>query len=261
MKEDAYKILKTAIEEHREQLLVSRQTCLGILRDFGGREHPEVNLLADAVEEDIPDRLLRSQPITQDIIDSLAGSFAATKFLDAQASKFAVSSWADALGVFDFTLGIAAYSSAPVEPKAHDSKKTNSEYYQLEDVTVSGIPDFDPNSKRIIIKNNTYDYYYISELEEKNRILQTTTALGKCRNCEFPVVESMLNRSYFFVSGVLLPIFLYLVVIIFSSWWIILGLIIFLFIYLICLGCMTIIESFSDELRCPRCHSYYKKAN
>ena len=100
MREEAYKILKTAIGEHREQLLGSRQVCLGVLRDFGGREHPEVNLFADAVEANIPDRLLRSQPITQDIINALAENFAQTKLLDSHASKFTVACWADALGLY-----------------------------------------------------------------------------------------------------------------------------------------------------------------
>jgi len=129
MKEEAHKILKMAVDEYREQLLGSRQTCLGILRDFGGREHPEVNLLADAVEERIPDRLLQSQPITQDIIDSLAENFAATKFLDAHASEFAVSSWADVLGLYQLPSAVFTNVVQAAEPATAAASVSEREWY------------------------------------------------------------------------------------------------------------------------------------
>jgi hypothetical protein len=115
MKEDAYKILKFAIEEHREQLLGSRQACLGILRDFGGREHPEINLLADAVEEGIPNNLLSSQVISNETIDRLIDKFSSSRFLDPGAAKFAVASWADALGLLEIQTDLFNAESRAVE--------------------------------------------------------------------------------------------------------------------------------------------------
>lgn len=70
------------------------------MKDYGGREHPEVNLLSEALEENIPDRLIRSQPVTQEVIDSLAGQFSSKRFYALDISSFVVSSWADALGLY-----------------------------------------------------------------------------------------------------------------------------------------------------------------
>ena len=121
MKQEAYNILKSAIGEHRELLLSGKQPCLGLLRDYGGREHPEVNLLADAVEDNIPDRLLRSQPVTQQIIDGLAGDFASKRLYDSQAAKFVVSSWADALGLLTLEPSILTNSRPSAEPDPESS--------------------------------------------------------------------------------------------------------------------------------------------
>jgi len=99
MKEEACSILKLALSNHRELILGSKSACLGIMKDYGGREHPEVNLLSEAVEENIPDRLIRSQPVTQEVIDSLAGQFSSKRFYALDISSFVVSSWADALGL------------------------------------------------------------------------------------------------------------------------------------------------------------------
>lgn len=147
MKQQAYEILKTAIVEHREQLLSGRQMCLGLLRDYGGREHPEVNLFADAVEENIPDRLLRSQPVTQQIIDSLAGDFASNRLYDGQAAKFVVSSWADALGLLTLEPPILTNSRpfAGPDPESSANKPAQaverSWHYQDGTNTIGPLPE------------------------------------------------------------------------------------------------------------------------
>ena len=100
MKAEAYSILKLAITNHRELILGSKSACLGVMKDYGGREHPEVNLLSEAVEENIPERLMSSHLVTQEIIDSLAGQFSSKRFYALDISIFVVSSWADALGLY-----------------------------------------------------------------------------------------------------------------------------------------------------------------
>ena len=137
MKQEAYDILKSAITEHRELLLSGRQTCLGLLRDYGGREHPEVNLFAEAVEENIPDRLMRSQPVTQQIIDSLAQNFAARNCYDPQVSNFVVSSWADVLGLYRLEKTILTNSKTTVasEPEYCESSQTAERTWYYQDGT------------------------------------------------------------------------------------------------------------------------------
>jgi|GEM_PF-476958 len=134
MKQEAYQILKTAIIEHRELLLSSNKVCLGVLRDYGGREHPEVKLFAEALEENIPDRLLRSQPITQDVIDNLASNFATTGFHDPEVSTFVVSSWADALGLYKLEPSILTKARISAVPESSSNERTRiserSWYYQ-----------------------------------------------------------------------------------------------------------------------------------
>jgi uncharacterized membrane protein YhaH (DUF805 family) len=141
MKQEAYSILKSSVEEHLELLLSGKQPCLGLLRDYGGREHPEVNLLADAVEDNIPDRLLRSQPVTQQIIDDLAEDFASKRLYDSQTAKFVVSSWADALGLYDLQPEVFTCESKPVEnDSAHATVSQGSErmWYYLEGTSSVG---------------------------------------------------------------------------------------------------------------------------
>ena len=141
MKQEAYSILKSSIEEHLELLLSGKQPCLGLLRDYGGREHPEVNLLADAVEDNIPDRLLRSQPVTQQIIDALAEDFASKRLYDSQTAKFVVSSWADALGLYDLQPEVFTCESMPVgNVSVHSTVSQGSErmWYYMEGTSSVG---------------------------------------------------------------------------------------------------------------------------
>jgi len=83
-----------------------------------------VNLFADAVEENIPDRLLRSQPITTQIIDSLSENFASTRFYDPQASRFVITSWADALGLFALEPSILTNANTCSDPKHHTDERS-----------------------------------------------------------------------------------------------------------------------------------------
>jgi len=123
MKQEAYKILKKAVSEHRDQMVSCRQICLGLLKDYGGREHPEVNLFADAVEANIPDRLLRSQPVTRQIIASLVENFISSKSCGPQDSEFAVMSWADALGLY--TLDPSILTTVRASPDQGNRKGEN----------------------------------------------------------------------------------------------------------------------------------------
>ena len=100
MKRDAHAVLKRAIADHRETLLRDRLSCLGTLRDFGGRDHPEIYLLADAVEEQIFKRLMVSQPVTSQIVYSIANDLAESRSLRIEDAQFAVESWADALSLY-----------------------------------------------------------------------------------------------------------------------------------------------------------------
>ena len=100
MKQEAHEILKKCLANHRAIVLSGKSACIGVMKDYGGREHPETSLLAEALEEQIPDRLQQSQPITAEIITSLASQFAAKKFYTQDMANFAVQSWADAFGLW-----------------------------------------------------------------------------------------------------------------------------------------------------------------
>ena len=100
MKQEAHEILKKCLANHRYIVLSGKSACIGIMKDYGGREHPEINLLADAMEDQIPDRLDRSQPVTAEIIAAIASQFAANRFYTQDMAEFAVQSWADALDLW-----------------------------------------------------------------------------------------------------------------------------------------------------------------
>ena len=100
MKQEAYFILKSAFNVHKEALLRNRLSCLGILLDFGGRDHPEIYLIADAVDAHICQRIIGSQIVTDKTIDSISIEFAAIKCLSFEDARFAVESWADALSFY-----------------------------------------------------------------------------------------------------------------------------------------------------------------
>ena len=100
MKSEAHAILKRAISDHRDTLLKDRLSCLGILRDFEGRDHSEIYLLADAVDQQIHCRLMVNQPVTDRLINQIADDFARCKSLKFDDARFAVESWADALSLY-----------------------------------------------------------------------------------------------------------------------------------------------------------------
>lgn len=102
MKNEAHAILKRAIADHREVLLKDRLSCLGILRDFGGRDHSEISLLADAVEQQIFYCLMNAHPVTDDVINQISNDFSQSNSLKLEDARFAVEAWADALSLYDF---------------------------------------------------------------------------------------------------------------------------------------------------------------
>ena len=143
MKENAHEILKSSLASHREPMLSSRQTCLGILKDYGGREHPEVNLLAEALDEQIPDRLLRNQPVTEEILESLANQFSTKRFYTADISTFVVRSWADALGLITLEPSLFAIDRSVVNGEqmreTDEQLQERSWYFTSESSTIGPI--------------------------------------------------------------------------------------------------------------------------
>ena len=125
MKQEAHEILKTCLANHRDLVLGGKTSCLGVMKDYGGREHPEINLLAEALEERIPDRLEGSQPVTAEIITTLASQFAAKKFFTKDMAEFAVQSWADALGFW--TLDSSIFTNDANQKATNPSAKVESQ--------------------------------------------------------------------------------------------------------------------------------------
>jgi hypothetical protein len=103
MNRQAREILKNALAEHRAVVLADRLSCLGVLMDFGGTNNPEIRLLADAIEDNIPDRLIRSEPVDATIIEQLAEHLAEDRAWDLGTALSVVAAWSEALGLFVYT--------------------------------------------------------------------------------------------------------------------------------------------------------------
>jgi len=134
MKKEAYEILKRSLTEHRELVLSGKQPCLAIMRDYGGRDHQEINLFAEALAERIPDRLMSSQPVTDDTIASLSHKFSEKTFYAPEISDFVVRSWADALGLITinpsiFTNRVASSDQGNPTSSKDSTVKVDDWYY------------------------------------------------------------------------------------------------------------------------------------
>jgi uncharacterized membrane protein YhaH (DUF805 family) len=99
MRKEAREILKTAFAAHGEHLFSSSTVCFGLLKDYGGNDHPEVKLLADAVDQDFPRRLLDHGSVSRELVDRLAREFAERRFYDGDLCRWAIESWAVVLGL------------------------------------------------------------------------------------------------------------------------------------------------------------------
>ena len=100
MKKDSFDILKIVLDQHRDLVLSGRQVCLGIMKDYGGRDHPEIDLLAAALDEKIPIRLMQGQPVSAATIETLARDLSFKRSYSDATSKYIVSCWAGALQLF-----------------------------------------------------------------------------------------------------------------------------------------------------------------
>jgi uncharacterized membrane protein YhaH (DUF805 family) len=99
MRKEAREILKTALAAHGEHLFSDSGVCFGLLKDYGGNDHPEVKLLADAVDQDFPRRLLDHGSVSTELIERFAREFAERRFYDRDLCRWAVESWAVVLGL------------------------------------------------------------------------------------------------------------------------------------------------------------------
>jgi hypothetical protein len=99
MRKAASEILETAFAAHGEHLFSNSSVCLGLLKDYGGNDHPEVKLLADAVDQDFPRRLLDHGFVSTGLVAGFAREFAERRFYDADFCRWAIESWAVVLGL------------------------------------------------------------------------------------------------------------------------------------------------------------------
>jgi uncharacterized membrane protein YhaH (DUF805 family) len=116
MRKEAREILKIAYAAHGEQLFSDSGVCFGLLKDYGGNDHPEVKLLADAVDQDFPRRLLEYGSVSPETIDRLAKEFAERRFYDRDLCRWAVESWAIVLGLQYENPQPVAVMASPVPP-------------------------------------------------------------------------------------------------------------------------------------------------
>jgi len=70
--------------------------------DYGGREYPETYLFADALEIHIEKQITDNQPFTNESLEVIARDYASKKSVDYFDAKFAVETWADAMGLHQF---------------------------------------------------------------------------------------------------------------------------------------------------------------
>lgn len=70
--------------------------------DYGGREYPETHLFADALEAQVATRISENQPLNEEVLETIARDFASKKSVDFMDAKFAVETWADAMGFHQF---------------------------------------------------------------------------------------------------------------------------------------------------------------
>ena len=114
MKQPAFEILKNSLTQHRDLVLSGSQVCLSVMKDYGGREHPEVELLAEALNEHIPIRLMHSQPVSTITIEALARELSSKKSYPEDISTFIVACWA------------AALQLVPIDPSVFSTARTDS---------------------------------------------------------------------------------------------------------------------------------------
>jgi hypothetical protein len=100
MRDQVVQILKEACANHWTQLIKNRNTCLGILKDYGGREYPEITVVAEAVDFAVPQKLEERVPLTQSAIFEIAEAFAAASSSAPREALFATYCWAEALDLY-----------------------------------------------------------------------------------------------------------------------------------------------------------------
>jgi len=101
MKDEAHSILLRVLKDHREQALSSRACCFGLLKDYGGNEHPEVVILADCVEHRIASRLAEAagRSLSRELLEAMASDLQTKAFYSIENCGWAVESWAIGLNV------------------------------------------------------------------------------------------------------------------------------------------------------------------
>jgi len=100
MRDQVVQILKEACANHWTQLIKNRNTCLGILKDYGGREYPEITVVAEAVDFAVPQKLEEGVPLTQSAIFEIAEAFAVASSSAPREALFATYCWAEALDLY-----------------------------------------------------------------------------------------------------------------------------------------------------------------
>lgn len=96
MRDGARDSLSKALKAHPDHALLSRVSCLGLLKDFGGGQHPEITVLADCVEHKAALRLskLARKKVEADEIAKIVDEFSSKTFYDPDVCRWAVESWA-----------------------------------------------------------------------------------------------------------------------------------------------------------------------
>lgn len=130
MKEAAAKTLIRVLTHHPFNTLNSKVKLLALLKDYGGVEHPEIVILVEAFALQLPQKLLAlsPHPLENEAILGISSYFAQQCFFAEDYCRWAVETWAVALG---FTLP----TSLPILQSQRGTKSLLNSTFQPEQTT------------------------------------------------------------------------------------------------------------------------------
>jgi hypothetical protein len=115
MNDEVRRKLGHLIATYGRDLADDPRRCQALLRDLCPGDRAEVAVLTAAAEEGIPDQLRSSSAPFELTLPRLAAGLAQTRALDAEAARWAVQSWANALGIEASANSAAGHDSAPAD--------------------------------------------------------------------------------------------------------------------------------------------------